>query len=206
MKNFRLLTLSLVALIPPLLAFASSQTPSASSAKGQLTTTKSAVRASSAQKSMLSAADEKAIEAIAKSLFASVIKGEYAQGLQRLQKVYRLDKAQRSYLVERMVQLEQRVGRASSFERLSRRFLPGSARVVRVYYMTVHPLKPAVWALDFYRSPGANMSAEKKGMADKKAALTTGDKQAKWILTALRIETEAAFALVEGSQTWHKSY
>ena len=216
MKKYRILTLMLVALIPPLLAFAGSKTPVAqsdrvkpsrvTSARAKPATTKRQIKLAPAQKSLLTAADEKAIEAIAASLFKSVIQGEYAQGLERLQKVYALDKGQRSYLAERMLQLEQRVGRAQSYERLSRRFMPGSAKVVRVYYMTLHPLKPAIWALDFYRSPGLVKLGERAGKTEDKLSMTTGEQQAKWILTALRIETEAAFAQVEGSQTWHKKY
>ena len=191
----------MVALVPPFLAFASSKMAQAAPDKSKVTTSKVHTKLSLQAGPMLSAAGRQAIEAIAAPLFGSVIKGEYAQGLARLQKVYALDKAQRSYLADRMLQLEQRLGRAQKYERLSRRFLPGSTTVLRVYYMTLHPLKPALWALDFYRSPG---QAERQ--IGQKGALTAGGQQAKWILTSLRIETEAPFALVEGSQTWHKSY
>ena len=73
------------------------------------------------------------------------------------------------------------MGRARAFERTRVRWLAGSRRVVALYYLTYHPLKPAAWELVFYRPPGADGSE-------------------RWQVVSVRFATERLFAWLEGRQ------
>lgn len=224
MKWTRLLPLVAVSLVPALLAFATT-TSTPSQTKGSISSSAIPPFSPVEPGPTLTSKDQQSIEAIAQTLFTGLIKGEYEATLERLSPVYGLDVAKRSYLAERMLQLEQRVGRAQAYERLGRRFLSGSGRVVRVYFLSLHPRKPAVWTLDFYLAPGVTIpataaalakpaaansgakgNAEAIGKAADPTAATTGGTPERWILTSLRFDTEAAFALIEGSEMWHKVY
>ena len=130
--------------------------------------------------------ERQAIEAISSPFFAKVIAGEYKAGLEGLSTVFAIGGGKQGYLADRMQQLEKKLGRAFSVRAIGLRRLPGTQEVFAVYFMSYHPLKPAIWELTFYKVPAH----------DKKPA--------KWLLTSVRFETEKIFELLEGTEKWKK--
>jgi hypothetical protein len=126
------------------------------------------------------AARRKAWQASSDPFFAAVLKGEYASAMDGLTPVFAINDAKRAHLAERMTELDKRLGRAVSHEVLRERVLPGSQRVVAVYYATYHPLKPAVWEIVYYLAPAS------------------ADTPERWMITSLRFETEQVFEWLEG--------
>lgn len=126
-------------------------------------------------------ARRQALQAISAPFFDAVVAGEYPRAMEGLSPVFAISEGKRQHLAERMTELENRLGRASSHELLRERPLPGSSRVVAVYYATYHPLKPAVWEIVYYLAPASGEVAER------------------WMVTSLRFETEQLFEWLEGS-------
>ncbi|MBN2360943.1 MAG: hypothetical protein JXR83_15920 [Deltaproteobacteria bacterium] len=124
--------------------------------------------------------DRAAIEGIVKPFFAAVLAGEYSKAMEGLTDVFAIDEGKRGYLADQMATLEKKLGRAVQYERLGQRSLKGSRRMVTVYYVTYHPLKPAVWELVFYKPPASATAPER------------------WYITSLRFESEKPGEMVEG--------
>jgi hypothetical protein len=130
--------------------------------------------------SEVAAARRKALQAMSTPFFDAVVQGEYQRAMDGLTSVFAISEGKRTHLVERMTELDKRLGRAVSYEVLRERTLPGSQRVVAVYYATYHPLKPAVWEIVYYQAPATASTPER------------------WMITSLRFETEHVFEWLEG--------
>ena len=124
--------------------------------------------------------DRAAIDGIVKPFFAAVLAGEYSKAMDGLTDVFAIGDGKRGYLADQMATLEKKLGRALQYERLGQRSLKGSKRMVTVYYVTYHPLKPAIWELVFYKPPASAAAAER------------------WYITSLRFESEKPYEMVEG--------
>lgn len=124
--------------------------------------------------------DRAAIDNIVKPFFAQVVAGEYSKAMDGLNEVFAIGDGKRGYLADQMATLEKKLGRALQYERLGQRTLKGAKRMVTVYYVTYHPLKPAVWEIVFYKPPASATAPER------------------WYITSLRFESEKLGEMVEG--------
>jgi hypothetical protein len=140
----------------------------------------SAPAASADSKKGAPESDRAAIDNIVKPFFALVVAGEYSKAMDGLNEVFAIGDGKRGYLADQMATLEKKLGRALQYERLGQRSLKGSKRMVTVYYVTYHPLKPTVWEIVFYKPPASATAAER------------------WYITSLRFESEKLGEMVEG--------
>jgi len=124
--------------------------------------------------------DRVAIDNLVKPFFAQVVAGEYAKAMEGLNDVFAIGDGKRGYLADQMATLEKKLGRALQYERLGQRSLKGSKRMVTVYYVTYHPLKPTVWEIVFYKPPASATAPER------------------WYITSLRFESEKLSEMMEG--------